>query len=102
MLIGNANATYSYERLEFLGDSVLKFLMTTYLHSKYPNHGEDKLTIMRSNLVDNHSLYQLAKAVSNKITNTYYHINYQKCRDVNLQRCDGVLISCRNKNVTMY
>lgn len=46
-----ANLNYNYERLEFLGDSVLSMLVSDYLQGKYPDYGEGKLTKLRSNYV---------------------------------------------------
>ncbi|WP_432645360.1 ribonuclease III [Methanobrevibacter sp.] len=42
---------YDYERLEFLGDSVLSVIVSEYLYKKYPHYGEGKLTKLRSNYV---------------------------------------------------
>ena len=42
---------YNYERLEFLGDSILNLLVSEYLYGKYPNYEEGKLTKKRSNFV---------------------------------------------------
>lgn len=46
-----ANLDYNYERLEFLGDSVLSMLVSDYLQRMYPDYGEGKLTKIRSNYV---------------------------------------------------
>ena len=35
---------YSYERLEFLGDSVLSLIVSEYLYKKYPDYGEGELS----------------------------------------------------------
>ena len=35
---------YNYERLEFLGDSVLSLIVSEYLYKKYPNYEEGQLT----------------------------------------------------------
>ena len=35
---------YTYERLEFLGDSVLSLIISEYLYKKYPEYEEGKLT----------------------------------------------------------
>ena len=40
-----------YERLEFLGDSILNMLVSEYLYKKYPKYGEGKLTKLRANYV---------------------------------------------------
>ena len=42
---------YTYERLEFLGDSVLSVIISEYLYKKYPEFEEGKLTKMRANYV---------------------------------------------------
>ncbi|WP_407393582.1 ribonuclease III [Methanobrevibacter sp.] len=45
------NLDYNYERLEFLGDSVLSLIVSEYLYKKYPDYGEGKLTKLRANYV---------------------------------------------------
>lgn len=50
------NLDYNYERLEFLGDSVLSLIVSEYLYKKYPNYGEGKLTKKRSNFVCQNAL----------------------------------------------
>ncbi|MGL4669831.1 MAG: ribonuclease III [Methanobacteriaceae archaeon] len=42
---------YDYERLEFLGDSVLNMIASEYLYKKYETEDEGKLTKLRSNFV---------------------------------------------------
>ena len=42
---------YTYERLEFLGDSVLNMIVSEYLFNQYPDYGEGKLTKLRANYV---------------------------------------------------
>ena len=51
----------SNERLEFLGDSILSFIVSCYLYQTYPNYNEGILTNLRSLLVNTKSLAQLAK-----------------------------------------
>ncbi|MCB1143074.1 MAG: ribonuclease III [Leptospiraceae bacterium] len=48
------------ERLEFLGDSVLSLIMTEYLFLQFPYHSEGKLAKMKSYLVSEEVLYQIA------------------------------------------
>ena len=55
-------ATEDYQRLEFLGDSVLGFLTAEYLYSK-ENITEGIMTRMRSELVSEKALYEVAKAI---------------------------------------
>ena len=45
------NLDYNYERLEFLGDSVLSTLVSLYLYKRNPDMGEGKLTKIRANYV---------------------------------------------------
>lgn len=51
----------SNERLEFLGDSVLSFIISTYLYSKRVSDAEGELTNMRSYIVKTSSLAKAAK-----------------------------------------
>ncbi len=52
----NENKTKSYERLEFLGDTLLGLVTSEYLYVKYPQLPEGELTKMRSLLVCEKSL----------------------------------------------
>ncbi|KAK6635205.1 hypothetical protein RUM44_000456 [Polyplax serrata] len=45
--------TNCYQRLEFLGDSILDFLITTYLYENCENLGPGQITDIRSSLVNN-------------------------------------------------
>ncbi len=47
----NHNLDYNYERLEFLGDSVLGVIVSEYLYKLYPHYEEGKLTKLRANYV---------------------------------------------------
>ncbi len=51
----------SNERLEFLGDSVISFVVSQHLYNKYPNFDEGILTNLRSLLVNTKSLALCAK-----------------------------------------
>ncbi len=50
---------HSYERLEFLGDSVLDLSVASYLYQRYPNENEGFLTKMRTHLVNGRMLANL-------------------------------------------
>lgn len=52
--------TESNERLEFLGDSILSFVVSKYLYEKYPDFDEGVLTNLRSLLVNTKSLAQIS------------------------------------------
>ena len=45
--------TTNYQRLEFLGDAILDFLITRHIHDSYRNMDPGKLTDLRSALVNN-------------------------------------------------
>lgn len=47
---------YDYERLEFLGDSVLNMLTSEYLQNMHPKYSEGKLTKLRANYVCQNAL----------------------------------------------
>jgi endoribonuclease Dicer len=49
---------YSYEILETLGDSVLKFMVTYYLFDKFPHHSEGDISKRRNELTKNNYLFQ--------------------------------------------
>jgi ribonuclease-3 len=51
----------SNERLEFLGDSILSFVVSEYLFKEYPSFNEGLLTNLRSLLVNTKSLAEMAK-----------------------------------------
>lgn len=51
----------SNERLEFLGDAILSFVVSKYLFDNYPQFNEGKLTNLRSLLVNTRSLAILAE-----------------------------------------
>ena len=53
-----------YERLEFLGDAVLKMTVTDFLYKKYPDAHEGELTKIRSIVVSDEILYKLAQKLN--------------------------------------
>ena len=52
------------ERLEFLGDSILGFVVADYLYRNFPSHLEGDLTRMRAELVCERSLAVMAKELN--------------------------------------
>lgn len=52
------------ERLEFLGDSVLQLCITEYLFNNYKEKSEGELTKVRSLIVCEASLYEIAKELN--------------------------------------
>ena len=51
------------QRLEFLGDSILSTVITEYLYEKFIDDNEGRLTSMRASLVNEDSLFNLAKII---------------------------------------
>lgn len=51
----------SNERLEFLGDSIISFVVSQYLYKKFPQFDEGILTNIRSLMVNTKSLAKIAK-----------------------------------------
>lgn len=51
----------SYEKLEFLGDSILEFISSKYLYNKYTSLTEGELTKVRAQVVCEDSLKEVAK-----------------------------------------
>ncbi|MDO8341308.1 MAG: ribonuclease III [Candidatus Woesebacteria bacterium] len=51
------------ERLEFLGDAILEFIVSKELFIKFPEKEEGYLTALRANLVNTKNLSELAKKI---------------------------------------
>jgi len=58
----SAGAT-NYERLEFLGDSILNFTITSALYSQQMDATEGELSRLRASLVNKDVLYEIATAL---------------------------------------
>lgn len=52
----NKNGGECNERMEFLGDAILDFVVAEYLYEKYPNRNEGDYTLVRADVVDTNSL----------------------------------------------
>ena len=60
--MSNSNDAINLERLETIGDSFLKYAITTFLFCQNPNIHEGKLSHLRSKQVSNLNLYMLGQA----------------------------------------
>lgn len=60
----NENKTQSYERLEFLGDSILSFIVSTQLYSSNENIPEGEMSKLRAAIVCERSLDECAKKLN--------------------------------------
>lgn len=54
------NLGYSYERLAFMGDSLLSYLMTNHLHCTYPHLDPGTLSLLHSRNVENDKLARVS------------------------------------------
>jgi ribonuclease-3 len=60
----NKSTTFdNYERLEYLGDAVLKLVVSEYLYERFPEYREGELTKIRAVVVSDAKLAELAKAL---------------------------------------
>lgn len=59
----NPGIRESNERLEFLGDAVLEFVVSSYIYTKFPKEEEGFLTALRANIVNTKSLAALAQTL---------------------------------------
>ena len=69
------NLLFLKQRLEFLGDSVLDFLITRHLFNTYEKTGPGEMTDLRSACVNNENFAQVA--VKNNL-----HTHLQRCATV--------------------
>jgi ribonuclease-3 len=62
-LTHRSKSAANYERLEFLGDSVLGFAISSALYNRYPHLDEGDLTRLRASLVNKNTLATLARDI---------------------------------------
>lgn len=58
--INESSLSISNERLEFLGDAILEFIISNLIYHQFPNEAEGTLTSVRSYLVQTQSLSKIA------------------------------------------
>jgi len=63
----------NYERLEILGDAVLQLVITELLFTRYPDHNEGQITVIRQNLVNSKNLEKIF--LSLKLDKIFIEIN---------------------------
>ncbi len=59
----NKNIRNTNERLEFLGDAVLEFVVSDYLYKNFEDKEEGYLTALRANLVNTQNLASVAQSL---------------------------------------
>lgn len=75
----------SYERLEFLGDSVIHLILATYFFNRYENQNEGFMTRLRTKIENGETLAQLSKAIGlNRYILLSRYIDKNGGRDNNL------------------
>ena len=74
---------YSYERLEFLGDSLVDFYVTEYLYKKFPDFSEGIMSKIRSKVVSTESLAELLKQ---KGINNYIIMSFSEEEDKGFEK----------------
>lgn len=57
------NSAESNERLEFLGDSILSFVVSSHIYLSFPKLAEGELTNLRSALTNTNNLYMVSKGL---------------------------------------
>jgi len=57
----NRSVSENNERLEFLGDAVLEYVVSSFIFKEYPNKEEGFLTALRANIVNTQNLAELSK-----------------------------------------
>lgn len=110
----------NYERLEFLGDSILGSIISCHLFATYPNANEGYLTQMKSKIVNRKNLnklgddLQLIKLIQNGNSSIlsenisgnlfealvgaiYLDLDYTICKNVVLEAIWSTSFSCRLK-----
>jgi ribonuclease-3 len=60
-LTHRSRSSRNYERLEFLGDSILSFIIADVLYDRFPQLSEGELTRLRATLVRRETLAMLAR-----------------------------------------
>ena len=60
-LTHRSKGSINYERLEFLGDSILGFVVAEWLYNNFPEVTEGQLSRMRSSLVRKETLAEIAR-----------------------------------------
>ncbi len=74
-----------YERLEFLGDSVLHLVLASYLYHRYPNQDEGFYTTLRTKIENGQTLAELSKCIGlNKYIMLSRHIEENGGRENNM------------------
>lgn len=97
---------HSYERLEYYGDSLIKFIISDYLFEKFPMNTEGELTIKRNYLESNKFLSEISNGLNlcgyliADITESNLITNYKLQADL-FESLIGAIFIDSNKNLTL-
>ena len=86
-LTHRSKSATNYERLEFLGDSVLGFIVSSELFSRYPELSEGELTRLRATHVRKESLAEVARSID---LGSFLHLGSGELRSGGFDR-DSIL-----------
>lgn len=86
----NLDRIQSYERLEFLGDSVLKIFVSRYLYEKFEDYDEGALSRLRSTLVSDNLIEKLARRIN---LGKYVKMGFHEQRQGGLDRVSTLACS---------
>ena len=75
---GNEFSQRDNERLEFLGDSIISFLVTKHLFSIFSEYNEGKLSKIKNQIVSTKSFYKIVK--DNKLEKYLLLVIRNDCR----------------------
>ncbi len=114
----NKKKLSEYQRLEFLGDSVLNFIVTMNLISANPIIDEGQMTKKRANIINKKSLSKCAKEIGlkkylliggsiNKITDKMFCDTYEALigaitLDSNIEKAESFIKSTLLSNIKKY
>ncbi len=65
-LLDNRDEELEYDRLEFLGDSILKFVINSHLFQAYPSYNSGELTKLSAVLLSDKTLLKIANSLELK------------------------------------
>jgi ribonuclease-3 len=86
----NRNAIEDNERLEFLGDAIISFVVAEWIYNKFPDKPEGSLTKLRSALVSTDQLAGFARQLElGKILNLGHGEDQAGGRERNAILCDA-------------
>lgn len=54
----------NYQRLEFVGDAVIEYIITNYIYANYLDMREGEMSLLRSNLVRMETLFEISKYIN--------------------------------------